>query len=105
VLAELESVAGWTTARVQRPLQILRILDGIETVIRQLIRDTPRETQKQSINVGGEQIEVTLSTPSEMLWIKAVLILERKATRDYLNFAALSEGIDATETLEALANS
>lgn len=37
VLAELESVAGWKTARVQRPVQILGSLDGIETGVRQLI--------------------------------------------------------------------
>ena len=39
VLAELESVAGWKTARVTRPIQILGSLDGIETGVRQLIRD------------------------------------------------------------------
>ena len=31
VLAQLESVAGWKTARVRRPVQILGSLDGIET--------------------------------------------------------------------------
>ncbi|MGV8894303.1 MAG: hypothetical protein ACOH2K_15450 [Burkholderiaceae bacterium] len=31
VLAELESVAGWKTARVKRPVLILGSLDGIET--------------------------------------------------------------------------
>ena len=31
VLAELESVAGWKTARVRPPVQILGSLDGIET--------------------------------------------------------------------------
>ncbi len=31
VLAELESVAGWKTARIRRPVQILGSLDGIET--------------------------------------------------------------------------
>jgi len=41
---ELESVAGWKTARVQRPVQILGNLDGIENGIRQLIRDEPLET-------------------------------------------------------------
>jgi hypothetical protein len=104
VLAELESVAGWKTARVQRPVQILGKLDGIETGIRQLIRSTPLETQKQSIEVGGEPIEVMLPTPHEMLRIKAVLILKRNATRDYLDFAALSDRIGEKETLNALAS-
>ena len=46
VLADLESVAGWITARVNRPVQILGSLDGIETGIRQLIRDKPLETEQ-----------------------------------------------------------
>lgn len=37
VLAELETVAGWKTPRVQRPIQILGRLDGMETGVRQLI--------------------------------------------------------------------
>jgi len=44
VLAQLESVAGWKTARVRRPVQILGSLDGIETGVHQLIRDEPLET-------------------------------------------------------------
>lgn len=38
VLRQLESVAGWRTARVTRPVQILGSLDGIQTGVRQLIR-------------------------------------------------------------------
>ncbi|MCL8385788.1 hypothetical protein [Xanthobacter aminoxidans] len=44
VLAQLEAVAGWKTARVRRPVLILGSLDGIETGIRQLIRGEPLET-------------------------------------------------------------
>ena len=44
VLTQLESVAGWRTARVARPVRILGSLDGIETGVRQLIRDEPLET-------------------------------------------------------------
>ncbi|MDR3086418.1 MAG: hypothetical protein LBU45_00450 [Azoarcus sp.] len=44
VLTQLESVAGWKTARVQRPVQILGSLDDIETGVRPLIRDEPLET-------------------------------------------------------------
>ena len=42
VLAQLESVAGWRTARVNRPVLILGSLDGIEMGVRQLIREQPR---------------------------------------------------------------
>ena len=86
VLNELESVAGWKTARVQRPVKILGSLDGIETGIRQLIRDEPLETTV--VDYQGEQI--TVSTAAEILRIKGVLILKRNATRDYLDFVALA---------------
>ncbi|MHB1765118.1 MAG: hypothetical protein ACYCS1_06235 [Gammaproteobacteria bacterium] len=87
VLKELESVAGWKTARVQRPVQIRGSLDGIETGIRQLIRDEPLATTV--VNYHG--IKVTVPTEGEMLRIKGVLILKRNATRDYLDFVALAD--------------
>ena len=77
VLATLESVAGWRTARVKRPVLILGSLDGIETGIRQLIRDAPLETE--TIEVVGEKL--TVPTKAEMLRIKAVLIIRRNATK------------------------
>jgi len=96
VLAELESVAGWKTARVQRPVQILGSLDGIETGVRQLIRDEPLETAV----VDYLGVQITVPTEGEILRIKAVLILKRNATRDYLDFVALADHIgDAGVTL------
>jgi hypothetical protein len=99
VLAELESVAGWKTARVQ----ILGKLDGIETGIRQLIREVPLEIQLQHVEVDGAKLEIALPSPQEMLRIKAVLILKRNATRDYLDFAALADRIGMPATLAVLA--
>ncbi len=49
VLAQLEAVGGWRTARVKRPVLILGSLDGIETGVRQLIREQPLETQEVTI--------------------------------------------------------
>lgn len=98
VLAQLESVSGWKTARVRRPVLILGSLDGIETGIRQLIREEPLETEE--VEVNGEKL--LLPTKAEMLRIKAVLILKRNATRDYLDFVALSDLIGDGETLKAL---
>lgn len=49
-------MAGWKTARAKRPVQILGSLDGIETVIRQLIRGEPLETM--ALKYGGGQITV-----------------------------------------------
>ncbi len=99
VLAQLESVAGWRTARVRRPVMILGSLDGIETGVRQLIREQPLETQE--VTVGGARLVVP--TEAEMLRIKGVLILKRNATRDYLDFAALSERMGPDRVKEALA--
>jgi len=97
-LAELESVAGWKTARVTRPVQILGSLDGIETGVRQLIREEPLETTQ--IKYRGE--ELTVPTEAEILRIKGVLILKRNATRDYLDFVALAEHMGVEKMVEAL---
>lgn len=98
VLAQLESVAGWKTARVQRPVQILGSLDGIETGIRQLIREQPLETTV--VDFAGHSI--TLPTKQEILRIKGALILKRNATRDYLDFVALADQIGDERTARAL---
>ncbi len=98
VLAELESVAGWKTARVQRPVQILGSLDGIETGVRQLIRDEPLETA--IVDYRGARI--TIPTEGEILRIKGVLILRRNATRDYLDFVALADHMGDERLAHAL---
>ncbi|APW45161.1 hypothetical protein [Rhodoferax antarcticus] len=89
VFAELESVAGWKTARVNRPVLILGSLDGIETGIRQLYRDEPLETTV--LDYHGQIL--TVPTEGEILRIKGILILKRNATRDYLDFVALADHI------------
>ena len=98
VLAQLESVAGWKTARVNRPVQILGSLDGIETGVRQLIRDHPLETTQ--VEHRGRKLRVP--TQAEILRIKAVLILRRNATRDYLDFVALADRMGSGAVVEAL---
>lgn len=98
VLAELESVAGWKTARIQRPVQILGSLDGIETGVRQLIREEPLETTV--LDYHGERL--TVPTKKEILRIKGVLILKRNATRDYLDFVALSDHVGDEQVAQAM---
>jgi hypothetical protein len=98
VLAELESVAGWKTARIRPPVQILGSLDGIETGVRQLIREQPLDTTE--IERFGQRL--TVPTLAEMLRIKAVLILKRNTTRDYLDFAALFDRMGNDEATSAL---
>jgi acyl-CoA-binding protein len=87
ILAQLESVAGWKTARVRRPVLILGRLDGIETGVRQLIRSEPLETT----TISSQGRSITLPTKAEILRIKAALILRRNAARDYLDFVALAD--------------
>jgi hypothetical protein len=98
VLAELESVAGWTTARVQRPVLILGSLDGIETGIRQLIREAPLET----VVIEHQGGKITVPSEAEILRIKGILILKRNATRDYLDFIALATQMGPDKVASAL---
>lgn len=98
VLAQLESVAGLKTARVQRPVEILGNLDGIETGVRQLIRDEPLETAV--MDYSGARI--TVPSKAEVLRIKGVLILKRNATRDYLDFLALADHLGDADVALAL---
>lgn len=98
VLEQLESVAGWETSRIMRPVLILGSLDGVETGIRQLRRSQPLETT--IMRVGG--YEVRLPTLPEVLRIKAFLSLERNATRDYLHLAALATHMGTDAAIKAL---
>ena len=91
VLAQLESAAGWETARVNPPVLILGSLDGIETGVRQLRRKEPLETM--TVTRAGQKL--TIPTLEEILRIKGFLILRRNATRDYVDFAALADRLGA----------
>ena len=79
---------------------ILGSLDGIETGVRQLIPEQPLETQEVTIGT----VRLVVPTEEELLRIKALLILKRNATRDYLDFAALAERIGPLRIKNALAS-
>ncbi|MDR1086187.1 MAG: hypothetical protein LBP22_15355 [Deltaproteobacteria bacterium] len=98
ILNQLESTAGWRTARIGSPVLILGNLQGIETGVRQLIRTEPLETA--DIDCGGAKL--TVPTEAEILRIKSVLILKRNATRDYLDFIALSDYLGSKKSSNAL---
>ena len=100
VLADLESVAGWKTARIRQPVLILGSPDGIETGVRQLVRSQPLETVEMSCN--GERVVVP--SQAETLRIKAVLILKRNALRDHVDFAALASSLGHDGTVEAMSS-
>jgi len=97
ILEALEATDGWVTARVKRPVLILGSLEGVETGIRQLIRQRPLEVEEIATAAGN----IRVPTLREMARIKAWLILQRNATRDYLDFAALADrlGPDAPSTV------
>lgn len=98
LLAELESVAGLKTAQADPPARIARSLDGIKHGVRQLMREQPLETTE--IERFGQRL--TIPTLAEMLRIKAVLILQRNATRDYVDFAALFDRLGNEGAVSAL---
>ena len=87
VLGALEQTDGWVTARTRRPVLILGSLDGVETGIRQLIRRRPLEVETH--RAAGQTIRVP--TLAETFRIKAWLVLQRNATRDYLDVVALAD--------------
>ncbi|HKS93055.1 MAG TPA: hypothetical protein VJS16_00175, partial [Gammaproteobacteria bacterium] len=83
----LESVVGWrATRRVQGKL-LLGNIGGIEAGLRNLRRSAPLETTAIKLP-DGKQLKIP--TIEEMLRIKTFLVVERNATRDYLDVAALS---------------
>ena len=83
VLRDLESAAGWSTERVQRPVLILDQLDGVLTGIRQLRRTRPLETE----DIAGLRVP----TLAEMARIKLWLLATRHTVRDYLDAVVLLE--------------
>lgn len=94
VLADLESVAGWQTDRMRRPVLILGRLDGVLTGIRQLRRTRPLQT---------EFLEgLRVPTLAEMARIKAWLLATRLTTRDYLDTVVLLERLGEPEARAAL---
>ena len=101
ILEELESIAGWETARITKPVLILGRLDNIDTGIRQLIRQEPLETEIMRTEKGQT---ITVPTMEEILRIKGILILRRNATRDYLDFSALAEGLGETKVCRAMSS-
>ena len=98
VLSALEATEGWITARVKRPMMILGSLDGVETGVRNLIRERPLEVEER--RVGGRSIRVP--TLTEMSRIKAWLCLMRNSTRDYVDFAAIADRLGPSAAADAV---
>ena len=101
ILENLEALGDWTLARAKPGKIILGELGGIETGVRQMIRQRPLETEHVEIR----DRQLTVPTEREILRVKAWLAVARNQTRDYLVIAALADhmGVDvAGETLRQI---
>lgn len=74
-------------------------VEGIDAGLRNQRRSAPLETIEMSVQ-GGRRLR--LPTLEETLRIKAFLIVDRNATRDYLDVAALSHHIGLKRSVAAL---
>ena len=90
----LENWDGWTTRRKNPPNFILGQRQGVELALRQSRREAPLQTT----SVQG----LLIPTIREMLRVKAFLMVERRATRDYIDFVALASRLDQDTVLQAL---
>ncbi len=98
-IAALESIVGWRTTRRIKGKLVLGRIDGIEAGLRNQRRSAPLETT--TIEVSGRP-RLVLPTVEEMLRIKAFLLVERGAARDYLDVAALSHHLGLSRSAQAL---
>lgn len=98
-IASLESIVGWRTNRRIRGKLILGEIGGIDAGLRNQRRSAPLETTTLSL-ADGKPLNVP--TVAEMLRIKAFLVVERNATRDYLDVAALSDHLGKRASVAAL---
>ncbi|NLG21536.1 MAG: hypothetical protein GX555_08945 [Actinomycetales bacterium] len=102
VLEAVEASEGWVTSvrASSPPLTLLGSLDGVEAGLRQLRRTRPLEVEHYVLP-GGESVRVP--PLPEMLRIKAFLVVQRNATRDYLDTVALADRLGVWEATNVLA--
>ncbi len=101
VLEILSESPEWKTARTKRPVLILGSLDDVEVGFRQSIRTLPIETLTVATRYGP----LVIPTLDEMIGMKAFLAYRRNATRDFLDFAALSGCAGEEEVVASLLKS
>jgi hypothetical protein len=94
----LQSIAGWHAHRRVKGKMVLGKVNKIAAGLRNQRRSAPLDTTE--ILVDGRRLR--LPTIEEMLRIKSFLLVDRNATRDYLDVAALSHHIGLTKSAAAL---
>lgn len=101
VLDAVEASEGWATSvRASRPpLTIMGSLDGIQAGLRQMRRTRPLETCVIEIAPG---LHVRAPTADESLRVKAFLVVQRNAVRDYLDVVALAAAAGPEHAIDVL---
>jgi len=97
----LERTPHWTTARVHTPKMILGALHEVPVGFRQMLRSLPIGTATVQTPSGP----LVVPTLDEMIGMKAYLAYSRRATRDFLDFAALASCLDGPAVLASLLRS
>lgn len=98
VLEKLGESPEWKLARTKKPVLILGSINEVEVGFRQSRRKKLIETTVIETAYGN----LTVPTLDELIGMKAYLAYSRNATRDYLDFAALSGCVTEGEVLESL---
>lgn len=103
VLEAVEATEGWATSvRASKPpFTIMGRLGGIEAGLRQMRRKRPLETCEIEVAPGKT---VVAPTAAEALRVKAYLVVQRNAVRDYLDVVALSTHIGEDAAVKVLAD-
>lgn len=101
VVDAVESSAGWATSvrASHPPMTLMGSLDGVQAGIRQLRRTKPLETERYELGVHET---LTVPTVDEILRIKAFLVVDRGAVRDFLDVAALAERVGIDHAVQVL---
>lgn len=98
ILEKLDDSPEWTTARLKRPVLILGSINNCEVGFRQALRTSPVET----VTIETQSGTLIIPTLDELIAMKAVLCYRRSVTRDFLDFAALTECTDEETVLRSL---
>lgn len=103
VLEAVEATEGWATSvRASKPpFTIMGSLDGVEAGLRQMRRRRPLETVEVDV---GDGAVVVAPTEAEALRVKAFLVVQRNAVRDYLDVVALADHIGVETAVGVLSD-
>lgn len=103
VLDAVEATNGWATSvRASKPpFTIMGSLDGVQAGLRQMRRSRPLETCEVELPDGAI---IVAPTAPEILRVKAYLVVQRNAVRDYLDTVALAEHVGIDDAREVLSH-